>query len=39
MAGAISFARVTSSSHFPSDVFLGGAMGFVIARYVVLPAK
>jgi hypothetical protein len=26
MAGAISLARVTSSSHFPSDVFLGGAM-------------
>jgi membrane-associated phospholipid phosphatase len=39
MAGAISFARITSSNHFPSDVFLGGAMGFAIARYVVLPAK
>ncbi len=37
MAGAISFARVTSSSHFPSDVVFGGAMGFVIARYAVLP--
>jgi len=39
MAGAISFARITSSNHFPSDVFLGGAMGFVIAHYAVLPAK
>ena len=39
MAGAISFARITSSNHFPSDVFLGGAMGFVIARYAVLPAR
>jgi hypothetical protein len=39
MAGAISFARVTSSNHFPADVFFGGAMGFVIARYVVLPAR
>jgi len=39
MAGAISFARITGSSHFPSDVFFGGAMGFVIARYAVLPAK
>jgi membrane-associated phospholipid phosphatase len=38
VAGAISFARITSSNHFPSDVFFGGAMGFVIARYAVLPA-
>jgi membrane-associated phospholipid phosphatase len=36
VAGAISFARVSSSSHFPSDVFLGGAMGFVIARHLTL---
>jgi membrane-associated phospholipid phosphatase len=39
LAGAISFARITGSNHFPSDVFLGGAMGFVIAHYAVLPAK
>jgi membrane-associated phospholipid phosphatase len=39
MAGAISFARITGSNHFPSDVFFGGAMGFVIARYAVLPEK
>jgi membrane-associated phospholipid phosphatase len=39
LAGAISFARITSSNHFPSDVFFGGAMGFVIARYAVPPAK
>ena len=38
MAGAISFSRITSSNHFPADVFFGGTMGFVIARYVVLPA-
>jgi hypothetical protein len=37
LAGAISFARITDSRHFPSDVFFGGAMGFAIARYVVLP--
>jgi hypothetical protein len=37
--GAISFARITGSNHFPSDVFFGGAMGFVIARYAVLPAR
>jgi membrane-associated phospholipid phosphatase len=37
LAGAISFARVTGSNHFPSDIFFGGAMGFAIARYAVLP--
>ena len=37
VAGAICFTRITSSSHFPSDVVFGGAMGFVIARYAVLP--
>jgi membrane-associated phospholipid phosphatase len=39
MAGAISFSRITGSNHFPSDVFFGGAMGLVIARYAVLPAR
>jgi membrane-associated phospholipid phosphatase len=37
LAGAISFARVTGSNHFPSDIFFGSAMGFAIARYSVLP--
>jgi len=39
LAGAISFSRVTRSDHFPADVFFGGAMGFVIARYAVLPQR
>jgi hypothetical protein len=39
LAGVISFARVTTSSHFPADAFFGGAMGFMIARYAVLPAR
>jgi membrane-associated phospholipid phosphatase len=39
LAGAISFSRVTRSNHFPADVFIGGAMGFVIARYAVLPQR
>jgi membrane-associated phospholipid phosphatase len=39
MATAISFARITGNNHFPSDVFFGGAMGFAIARYAVLPGK
>jgi membrane-associated phospholipid phosphatase len=38
-AAAISFSRITSSNHFPSDVFFGGAVGLVIARYAVLPAR
>jgi membrane-associated phospholipid phosphatase len=39
VAGAICFSRVTRSDHFPADVFFGGAMGYVIARYAVLPAR
>jgi hypothetical protein len=39
LAGAISFSRMTRSDHFPADVFFGGAMGFVIARYAVLPQR
>lgn len=35
-ATAISFSRVTTASHFPSDVFLGAALGYSIARYQVL---
>jgi membrane-associated phospholipid phosphatase len=38
-ASAISFARVTTGSHFPSDVFVGSALGFVIARYDVLHGQ
>jgi len=39
LAGAICFSRISRSEHFPSDVFFGGAMGFVIAKYAVLPAR
>jgi membrane-associated phospholipid phosphatase len=39
LAGAISFSRITRSDHFPGDVFFGAAMGYVISRYVVLPAR
>jgi PAP2 superfamily protein len=35
-AAAISFSRVTTLSHFPSDVFLGAALGYTITRYQVL---
>jgi hypothetical protein len=39
MAGAMCFSRITISNHFPADVFFGGAMGYVISRYAVLPAR
>ena len=35
-ATAVSFSRVTTSSHFPSDVFLGAALGYTITRFQVL---
>jgi len=39
LAGAISFSRVTTSAHFPADAVVGSAIGFIIARYVVIPAR
>ncbi|HEY6350002.1 MAG TPA: phosphatase PAP2 family protein [Candidatus Angelobacter sp.] len=38
-ASAISFSRVTSSAHFPSDVFLGAALGYTTTRYEVLRPR
>ncbi len=39
MAGAIAFSRVTLQAHFPSDVFLGAALGYATARFVVLRGQ
>jgi membrane-associated phospholipid phosphatase len=36
LASVISFSRVTNGAHFPSDVFIGAALGYVIARYDVV---
>jgi membrane-associated phospholipid phosphatase len=36
LAGVVGFSRVTLSSHFPSDVFVGAALGYTISRYAVL---
>jgi len=36
LATAISFFRVSTSAHFPSDVFLGAALGYAIAKFQVL---
>jgi membrane-associated phospholipid phosphatase len=35
-AVAISFSRVPTLAHFPSDAFLGAALGYTIARHAVL---
>ena len=37
-ATAIGFSRITLQAHFPSDVFLGGALGYSVSRFVVLGA-
>ena len=39
MAGAIGFSRITLQSHFPSDVFLGAALGYSVARFDVLRKR
>ncbi len=36
LAAAVSFSRVTTSAHFPSDVFLGAVLGYTITRFEVL---
>lgn len=32
LAGTVGFSRMTTSAHFASDVFLGGALGYSIGR-------
>ncbi len=36
LATAVSLSRITTSAHFPSDVFLGASLGYVIAKFQVL---
>ncbi len=38
-AAVISFSRVTNQAHFPSDVFLGAALGFTISEFAVLRPR
>ncbi len=37
-ATLIGFSRITAQAHFPSDVFLGGALGFAVAEFDVRHA-
>ncbi len=39
MATVISFSRVTNQAHFPSDVFLGAALGVAISEFAVLRPR
>ena len=40
IAGLVGFSRLSGHSHFPSDVFLGAALGYTISRSIVLrPSK
>ncbi len=38
-ATVIGLSRVTELAHFPSDVFLGGALGYTITRYQTLRPR
>ncbi len=38
-ATAVSLSRVTTLAHFPSDVFVGSALGYTIARYQTLRPR
>lgn len=39
LATAISFSRVTDTAHFPSDVWMGAALGYSIAKYQTLKPR
>jgi membrane-associated phospholipid phosphatase len=39
VATAISFSRITTGAHFPSDVLFGAVTGFAIARFDVLHGQ
>jgi membrane-associated phospholipid phosphatase len=36
LAGAVGFSRMSVQAHFPSDVFLGAALGYAIPHFMVL---
>ena len=36
MAALVGFSRLTLSAHFSSDVFMGGALGYSVSRFIVL---
>lgn len=36
LAGAVGLSRLNAQAHFPSDIFLGAALGYSISHFVVL---
>jgi len=38
LAGIVGFSRITLQAHFPSDVFAGAVLGYVISHYAVLQS-
>lgn len=36
LASAVAFSRVTTRSHYPSDIFAGAVLGYAMTRYIVL---
>jgi membrane-associated phospholipid phosphatase len=39
LAGLVSTSRLLERKHFPSDTFVGGALGFMIGRHVCHSTK
>jgi hypothetical protein len=39
LAGLVSVSRIPERRHFPSDVFVGAALGYLIGRHVVHSAE
>ena len=39
LAGLVSVSRITQRAHFPSDVFVGATLGFLIGRHVARSAE
>ena len=39
LAGVVGFSRISLQAHFPSDVFMGAVLGYVISHDVVLQQK
>ncbi|HEY1677105.1 MAG TPA: phosphatase PAP2 family protein [Candidatus Sulfotelmatobacter sp.] len=38
-AAAVSLSRISTLAHFPSDVFLGGVLGYTATKYAVLQPR
>jgi membrane-associated phospholipid phosphatase len=38
-ATVVALSRIPDRAHFPSDVFVGAALGYVIGHFVVLPGR